>query len=107
MSLPSTRISPRPIEEATIRSEVIGDAHDPYGAIRGSAIGETIASGPEARIEPIGEAQQCWPLPLAAEARRVDCIGELGSLAFAGLGRRHHHLRPGSDRSHDLQLCLR
>ena len=31
-------MSPRPIEEATIRSDVIGDAHDPQGEVRGSAM---------------------------------------------------------------------
>src|SRR5437016_2435669 len=38
MSPPSAKMSPRPIDEATIRSDVIGDAHDPWRAVRGSAM---------------------------------------------------------------------
>src|ERR1700751_1395272 len=38
MSRPSVRMSPRPIDEAAIRSEVIGDAHDAYEAICGSVM---------------------------------------------------------------------
>src|SRR5690348_7453146 len=37
-SAPSIRISPRPIDEATIMSEVIGDGQEPKGAICGSGI---------------------------------------------------------------------
>src|SRR6266481_3067167 len=38
MSRPSARMSPRPIDEVTIRSELIGDAHDAYEAICGSGM---------------------------------------------------------------------
>src|SRR6266481_3461992 len=79
MSRPSVRMSPRPIEEATIRSDVIGDAHDPQGEVRGSAMTglSNLACAKRIRGSAVADVKRgtyqrrlivCHPAPIRMEA---------------------------------------
>jgi hypothetical protein len=79
-------MSPRPIEEATIRSDVIGETHDPYGAVRDSAMTRfpnLACAKPIRRSEGAavkrGTYQRrlivCYPAPIEAEGEGEDRFG--------------------------------
>src|SRR5437764_1021734 len=63
-------------------------------------------SGPEARVEAFGQAQQRRPFALSAKPWRIAEGRELSRLPLAGLGRRHDDLATGRSGGLDLQLRL-
>src|SRR5262249_23650566 len=65
-SAPSIRISPRPIDEATIMSDVIGDGQEPKGATCGSGI-TTSAAG----IDFVDDVVD----PISRKTRNFDDLG--------------------------------